>query len=178
MGHRICIMSRGEVVQIGAPLEVYRRPANTFVARFLGGPPMNLIAAHLDPADAGATVTLASLRVELDGWPRSAPAKAGAVTLGIRPEDIYETPPPELRSQVGALPVRVVAVEPLGAETLVVLRLASSGVELIARVGRESRLTAGETTSVFLDVGQIHLFDPATTAAISGFTVRPIRSDA
>ena len=178
MGHRICIMRKGEVVQIGAPLEVYRRPANTFVARFLGAPPMNLIAAQLDLSDAGATVTLDSLHLEIDGWPQSTPARAGAVTLGIRPEDIYETPPPELRSRPGALPVRVVAVEPLGAETLVVVRLASSGEELIARVGRESRLVAGGTTSVFLDVGQIHLFHPATTTAISGFTARLMRSDA
>ena len=48
MGHRICIMSKGEVVQVGAPLEVYRHPVNTFVARFLGGPPMNLIPAQFD----------------------------------------------------------------------------------------------------------------------------------
>ena len=178
MGHRICIMRNGEVVQIGAPLEVYRRPANTFVARFLGAPPMNLIAAQLDLSDAGATVTLESLHLEIDAWPQSTPARAGAVTLGIRPEDIYETTPPELRSRAGALPVRVVAVEPLGAETLVVVRLASSGEELIARVGRESRLVAGGTTSVFLDVGQIHLFHPATTTAISGFTARLMRSDA
>ena len=69
--------------------------------------------------------------------------RAGPVTLGIRPEDIYETQPPELQSKAGALPVHVVAVEPLGAETLVVLRLASSDVEVIARVGRDSRLVAG-----------------------------------
>ncbi len=51
MGDRICIMNQGEVVQIGSPLEVYRRPADTFVARFLGNPPMNLLAARLEGAD-------------------------------------------------------------------------------------------------------------------------------
>src|SRR5262247_2113754 len=53
MGHRICIMNEGRVVQIGAPLEVYRNPADTFVARFLGNPPMNLMAARLERQGAG-----------------------------------------------------------------------------------------------------------------------------
>src|SRR6185312_15965388 len=48
MGHRVCIMNKGEVVQVGQPLEVYRDPANTFVARFLGNPPMNLLAARIE----------------------------------------------------------------------------------------------------------------------------------
>src|SRR5207253_1117619 len=92
MGHRICIMEKGEVVQVGAPLEVYRRPVNTFVARFLGGPPMNLIPAELQLADSGAAVGLEALRIGLD-MPLPPPGmKAGAVTLGIRPEDIYEGP--------------------------------------------------------------------------------------
>src|SRR4051812_6417523 len=124
MGHRICIMQKGEVVQVGAPLEVYRRPVNTFVARFLGGPPMNLIPAELRLADAGAAVRLDPLLIGLDLPSRPAGLKAGGVTLGIRPEDIYEAPPAELGSTAGAMPVRVVAVEPLGAETLVVVRLA------------------------------------------------------
>ena len=172
MGHRICIMSKGEVVQVGAPLEVYRHPVNTFVARFLGGPPMNLIPAQFD-VSGGEAVTLGPLRIDLDSSARTTPMRAGPVTLGVRPEDIYETQPPELQSKTGALPVHVVAVEPLGAETLVVLRLASSDVEVIARVGRDSRLVAGEASTIFLDLGQIHLFNPVTTEAISGFTVRP-----
>ena len=53
MGDRICIMNGGEVVQIGKPLEVYRNPADTFVARFLGNPPMNLMAARLERQGAG-----------------------------------------------------------------------------------------------------------------------------
>jgi multiple sugar transport system ATP-binding protein len=173
MGHRICIMQKGEVVQVGAPLEVYRRPANTFVARFLGGPPMNLIPAELELAGAGASVRLDPLRIGLDLASRPAGLKGGAVTLGIRPEDIYEAPPAEPGATAGALPVRVVAVEPLGAETLVVVRLAGSDTELIARVGRDSRFVAGTTSTIFLDLARIHLFDPATTAAITGFTVRP-----
>ncbi len=50
MGERICIMKDGEIVQVGAPMEVYRNPADTFVAGFLASPPMNLVEGRLDPA--------------------------------------------------------------------------------------------------------------------------------
>jgi multiple sugar transport system ATP-binding protein len=176
MGHRICIMSEGRVVQIGPPLDVYRHPANTFVARFLGGPPMNLLSAEVD---AGArTVGIGSFRAAIEssgGDRRPAP---GPVTFGIRPEDVYETPPSGLEHRLGALSVRVTAVEPLGAETLVMLRLADSGTELIARLGRQSGLVAGATTTVFLDLGEVHLFDRATTEAISGVSLLPAGNQA
>ena len=55
MGDRICIMNKGEVVQIGKPLEVYRNPADTFVARFLGNPPMNLLAGRLERRESRAS---------------------------------------------------------------------------------------------------------------------------
>ena len=135
MGHRICIMDKGEVVQIGRPLEVYRNPANTFVARFLGNPPMNLLPAEL----------------EAERWPRCAAGRrrlhrarrdgrlaalGGGVILGIRPEDLYEIAGSARRRRDGArFPVRVVAVEPLGAETLLVLAT-GDGVRGIDRACR------------------------------------------
>ena len=59
MGDRICIMNKGEVVQIGKPLEVYRNPADTFVARFLGNPPMNLLAGRLERREPGILLAMA-----------------------------------------------------------------------------------------------------------------------
>ena len=90
MGHRICIMSRGAAVQIGRPLEVYRRPADTFVARFLGNPPMNLLPAR---AEAGA-LRLGGLRF---GLPDRLARVAGDVILGVRPEDLYACRRPRWR---------------------------------------------------------------------------------
>ena len=172
MGHRICIMRNGEVVQVGTPLAVYRNPVNTFVARFLGGPPMNLLPAELHVSGSHAAVRLHTLNIGLDLSGALGGMQSGEVTLGVRPEDIYETVPPDLGSRAGALPVHVIAVEPLGAETLAVLRLEGSGTEAIARVGRESSLVPGEAATVFVDLGQIRLFDPATTGVIGGFTVQ------
>jgi len=167
MGHRICIMNQGRVVQIGEPLEVYRRPADTFVARFLGNPPMNLLSGRLELSDgrivarfAGAVVPVQRESAQL------MPYVGRDVTIGIRPEDIYESSRSGPSGLVVHVPVRVVAVEPLGAETLLVLSLENSGDELVARIGRDTALRSGDRHEVVLDAAELHLFDPTTTQAI------------
>ena len=87
---------------------------------------MNLIAARLEPSDGGARSPRRRSACRADRLAGSRRA-AGAVTLGIRPEDLYETAAARARGAVGALPGRVVAVEPLGAETLLVLALGEPG---------------------------------------------------
>jgi multiple sugar transport system ATP-binding protein len=166
MGDRICIMSKGEVMQIGRPLEVYRRPADIFVARFLGNPPMNLLRTELESESGKPALRVGSRRLPLPGWPDLARRPDG-ITLGIRPEDLYEAPPPAIAGRCVALPVRVAAVEPLGAETLLLLTLKETGEELTARVGRESALAAGAEAEIRLDCGEIRLFDRASGRAIA-----------
>jgi multiple sugar transport system ATP-binding protein len=166
MGDRICIMNKGEVVQIGPPLEVYREPADTFVARFLGSPPMNLLDARLEGPEA--TLRLDAATLLLRCWPPATLQRhAGKLlTLGIRPEDLYETPGEVPGGPPLHLDVRIDAVEPLGAETLLLLSLGAGDQELIARVGRSTSLRAGDLTRVALDTAALHLFDPATGRAI------------
>jgi len=168
MGDRICIMNQGRMVQIGAPLEVYHAPADTFVARFLGNPPMNLLPATLTTA-AEPTLELDGMRLALTGWSASAlaPFVDQPIILGIRPEDLYETPDEVAEGPPRLLDVAVEAVELLGAETLLLLGLTGERQELIARVGRRTDLRPGATTRIALDAGALHLFDPATGKAIS-----------
>ncbi len=168
MGDRICILNRGEVIQIGQPLEVYRHPADTFVARFLGNPPMNLLTGRLERASGHPVLRLAGMDIDLLGWSpaRLAQHLSRPVTVGVRPEDLGETPPPELAARSVKLPVRVITVEPLGAETHLVLALEHSEEELIARVGRETALKNGDRTAVALDPAAMYLFDPTTTKVI------------
>ncbi|HYL80807.1 MAG TPA: ATP-binding cassette domain-containing protein, partial [Candidatus Acidoferrum sp.] len=152
MGDRICIMNQGEVVQIGRPLEVYRNPADTFVARFLGNPPMNLLRGRLEAAGERSLLRLGGAAFDLPGWsPSALRVPPGEVTVGIRPEDLGETPPPGLEAKTVKLPVRVITVEPLGAETLLLLSLDGSDEELIARVGRDTALTNGALATMALD---------------------------
>jgi len=167
MGHRVCIMNQGKVVQIGAPLEVYRRPVDTFVARFLGNPPMNLLAGRIELDNGRASVRFAGAAIELpERSSSSLAAHAGReITIGIRPEDLYETAPSG-KDGFTRLPTRVVAVEPLGAETLLMLSHEASNAEMIARVGRDARCRSGDRLEIALDTNAIHLFDPGTARAI------------
>ena len=148
MGDRICIMNEGEVVQVGRPLEVYRKPADTFVARFLGNPPMNLLPRR---GWSGRPIAPSRVRAaspsDLPGYRDAGarrPISAAPVTLGIRPEDLYETPPPGRRAADRRICRRgCLAVEPLGAETLLMLALGRPDEEIIARVGRDTGAAHG-----------------------------------
>ena len=166
MGERICIMRDGRVVQIGAPLEVYRRPVDTFVAGFLASPPMNLLEARLSGEDAAAEVVLstgalpvpASRRAELAAW------RGGKVVFGIRPEDLYAEAAPRHH---GTIDVRVVAVEALGAEVVLVASL-KGDEEISARLGRDFHAPAGAELRLYADLERMHFFDPASGRAVAG----------
>jgi ABC-type sugar transport system ATPase subunit len=167
MGERICIMNQGQIVQTGPPMEVYRHPADTFVAGFLASPPMNLLDADPDPAGpallvAGVSIPLPeSYHEPLAAW-RDRP-----IILGIRPEDLSSEPRP------GTLPLdlRVVAIEALGPEVILIAAL-PGGPEIAARMTRDFTAPIGSTQRLQLDPAAIHLFDPATTKAIA-VAVRP-----
>ncbi|HYB11249.1 MAG TPA: ABC transporter ATP-binding protein [Alphaproteobacteria bacterium] len=171
MGHRICIMDKGEVVQIGPPLEVYRNPVNTFVARFLGNPPMNILQAKLNRGSDRPDVLLGDVRIPLSVHVAAelTSSLGREVLLGIRPEDLYETAPAAIAERAEPVAVRVAAVEPLGAETLLLLTLGETGQELTARIGRETKLRPGAHATMALDTGAIQLFDPMTKRAIGGY---------
>ncbi|MFO1074330.1 MAG: sn-glycerol-3-phosphate ABC transporter ATP-binding protein UgpC [Geminicoccaceae bacterium] len=169
MGDRICIMNRGETVQIGKPLEVYRAPADTFVARFLGSPAMNLLAATLRRDGAGHRLDLAGTTVPVaDCYPPAvlAPFVDRPIIAGIRPEDIYETATQPGCSRPAGVTAGILAVEPLGAETLLMLSLPAQSEECIARVGRDTLRRHGEAATLYLDAAALHLFDPGTTKAL------------
>ncbi|HEX2113296.1 MAG TPA: sn-glycerol-3-phosphate ABC transporter ATP-binding protein UgpC [Alphaproteobacteria bacterium] len=169
MGTRICIMNKGRVAQIGAPLEVYRNPADMFVAGFLGNPPMNLIATEFGGSAARPVVRVGGRDIALPFPIDAAGANGQRIVFGIRPEDIYEGAAPGLRH--GAeLSARVVATEPLGAETLVVIALEGTPKDVILRAGRDCQARPGERISVTLDLSAAHVFDAKTGRAISPAT--------
>jgi ABC-type sugar transport system ATPase subunit len=163
MGERICIMRDGKVVQVGPPLEVYRNPADTFVAGFLASPPMNLADGRLVGDGVGLTVEVKGLRLAVPAALAGAAAahRDRPVVFGLRPEDIYAAPAPG-RVSVEA---KVVAVEALGPEIILVAEL-PGGLEVSGRMGRDFAATPGTTQQVHLDLGQMHLFDAKTAQAI------------
>ncbi|MBB4285909.1 ABC transporter ATP-binding protein [Roseospira goensis] len=168
MGDRICIMREGRLIQSGPPLEVYANPVDTFVARFLSSPPMNLLPAHLEVDGDGLTVKLGEA-IRLAVPERHVPAYRAVagrpVTFGLRPEDIHEQPPAPTQQ---GFEVQVVALEALGAETNLVAQPTASGAlpEITARLGRQARARTGETVTLYPDLLSMHLFDPETGAVI------------
>ena len=148
LAQRMIVMNAGRMEQIGTPDEVYHCPATTFVASFIGSPPMNLITGQAD----GSRFTAGGQTLAL---PVAAP-RAGELVLGLRPEHV------ELSQGGGAgWPLRVEALEMLGAERLVYGRLGEA--QFIVRI--DATLTAprvGDTVSLQASPAHLHWFDAAT----------------
>jgi multiple sugar transport system ATP-binding protein len=137
-------MHDGVIEQIGTPLELYDRPANLFVAGFIGSPAMNLIQGKMD---GGAFIAADGTRVELPNAPAGAAGRN--VTLGIRPEHLH--------LDNAGLPMEILTVEPTGSETQVVAKLA--GQEIMGAFRERITARPGETINVRPEAANVHLFD-------------------
>ena len=159
-------MDHGEVQQFADPDTVYNRPANLFVARFMGAPPMNTLPARVE-IEAGKPVVVlgnGEIRLPLPNGPSDARAwRDRAVILGIRPECISE---PDRRHDDDAtlIEAKVELTERTGAETIALIRLA--GHEALARVAPDVNLPIGALSRFALDTRKICLFDPKTERLI------------
>ena len=153
LAQRMIVMNAGRMEQIGTPEEVYQRPATTFVAGFIGSPPMNLLRGQAD----GSRFSVAGHSLNL---PAAAP-RAGDLILGLRPEHA------ELRAAgPQGWPLQVEMVEMLGAERLVYARLGESlfTVRVDATLAPPS---VGATLSVLMKPEHLHWFDPATQQRVA-----------
>ena len=163
MGDRICIMRDGRMVQVGRPLDVYANPADTFVAKFLATPPMNLIPARIENGVDGQPAAIADgLRVKLPQQHLApyAAATGKEVLFGIRPEDIYES---QANPAWQPIEVTVVAVEALGVENIVVGQIGlGQPFEISARLSRHFTAEVGAKVTLYIDALPMHLFDPAS----------------
>ena len=162
MGERICIMRDGRIVQVGSPLDVYRNPADLFVAGFLASPPMNLLQARIHVSDDHPVLCCGPLSLPMPSAYVSAPTgnPNAAVVLGIRPEDIHD------HEILGGIPVemKIAAIEALGPETVVVGEIAGVA-EVSARFDRTFSAPIGSIQRFNFDPSQIHIFDAQTTLA-------------
>jgi multiple sugar transport system ATP-binding protein len=154
MGSRICIMNGGKVVQVGEPLEVYRQPANTFVASFLGNPPMNLLKAAVTDAPGGRTLRGGGGMLTLPAERMRALPPGTNVIFGIRPEKLSGTPQPG-----ATIEGEIVQVDPLGAETILACRIPEVDKPVFARVGPDVPVMVGEKRQLGIDLAAVHVFD-------------------
>jgi multiple sugar transport system ATP-binding protein len=150
LAHRVVVMNRGVVQQVGTPSEIYDRPANTFVAGFIGSPAMNLVPGDL----RGGVFVAENMRVA--GLPD---AISGPVTLGFRAEDAALV---DTGAQIEAA---VYTVELLGDATLIAARV---GGELVSiKAPKDARAEIGSTVRAAVAPRVCHLFDRATGARIA-----------
>ncbi|HEX6374105.1 MAG TPA: ABC transporter ATP-binding protein [Allosphingosinicella sp.] len=155
LADRIVVMNDRVIQQVGPPMQIYARPANAFVARFVGSPAMTLAPAELLPGDGPyARVRLGDgaeveTLVRRDGLPA-----AGPFQLGLRPEGVSVAPP-----GAGTTDAKVELVERLGDRTLVYGVLAD-GLEVIAQDEGNSRLQVADRVGLSIDGAAAHLFGP------------------
>ncbi|RIY02676.1 sn-glycerol-3-phosphate ABC transporter ATP-binding protein UgpC [Aureimonas flava] len=150
MADKIVVMRDGRVEQIGAPLDLYDNPVNTFVAGFIGSPAMNFVHGRIEAgpegvvfaAEGGARLPLGERAAEI----------GRAATYGIRPEHIDIGP--------GGVPARVSVLEPTGSETQVFAKVGKDSLDAVVK----DRIAArpGEEISLRIDTRRVHLFDRET----------------
>jgi len=161
MGDRIAIMNRGQLQQVAQPLELYNKPANLFVAEFIGSPPMNFLSVEFS---APLLISHPQFRFTLpDIWAKSLQQYDGrGLILGIRPEHLSINPPATKN-----LSVQVEIVEALGHETYLGVCLTDDpAVRMQVRVPPERSIRVGEELWLAIAHDKIHLFDPDTELAI------------
>jgi multiple sugar transport system ATP-binding protein len=158
MSSRIAVMRGGNLQQFDTPAEIYQRPANVFVADFIGTPSMTLLDADLHRRNGSAEVRIGETTITLPDR-HVAPARTDItpIKLGIRPEDV-------LLDEVG-FPAEVKVVEPTGHESIVLFALPGTTVK--ARVPAHMRLDMGQSAKISFRASKLHIFDRATGLRMS-----------
>ena len=149
LADRVVVMRSGQVQQVGTPTQIYDRPANTFVAGFIGNPAMNLMDGRME---AGAFIADAT---RIDGL--SAPD--GPITLGFRAEDARVT------ANSGAITAPVYSMELLGDSTMVTVR--AGGALVAVKAPKDYRIDIGQSVSIAIPTTACHLFNVKTGARLS-----------
>jgi multiple sugar transport system ATP-binding protein len=162
LGDRIAVMKRGVLQQVADPFTLYSRPANQFVAGFIGSPSINFF---------GASVAADGKTLEAERFRMAVPAALAAgvsglrgreVVVGVRPEDLALQP----TSPGGSIPGSVTVREPLGNEVLV--HWDTPVGPLVSRVPGQQAPAEGQVATLHFVEAKLHLFDPETEAALDG----------
>jgi multiple sugar transport system ATP-binding protein len=166
LGQRIYVMNHGVIQQVGTSGDLYDHPANTFVAGFIGSPPMNLLPVRLLPGDEGLALVLGRTSVPLP--PAVAHAYAAYVErdllCGIRPEQIAGAELPTTTPGWSLVEVKIHIVENLGAEKLVHFALGDH--QLVAKLAADVPICDAGCGRLAFNLNRLHLFDPATGLAL------------
>ncbi|HIK37690.1 MAG: ABC transporter ATP-binding protein [Geminocystis sp.] len=154
MGDRIAVINKGEIQQIATPMSVYRQPVNTFVAQFIGSPPMNLLELKYERPNL---LIHPCFKIELTPQWQQVLANYNyeKIWLGIRPESFYLS-----QNSEGAIPVIIRLIEPLGAEVILTVTVAEdSDMLLQVKLFEDYSFRIGDKLNLGIRMEQISLFD-------------------
>jgi multiple sugar transport system ATP-binding protein len=188
MGDRVAVMRDGRAVQVGTPKEIYNKPVNLFVAAFVGSPSMNMAEASLVQDNLGVGLQLGTQRLQLSSDTfethpglRDFVNAGGAITVGIRPEDLEDAQLLESRDGM-TIEAKIDIVEELGSMTMVHFGVDARAVRsedaadfqigsgensiFVGAFSPRTTAKALETVSVFVDTARLHYFDRATGLAL------------
>jgi multiple sugar transport system ATP-binding protein len=178
MGDRVAVLQTGKLQQVDTPQALYDRPANRFVAGFIGSPSMNMVDAELSRGDGGLSVQFGEYRLGLgDDFARAHPAVeryiGRKIVLGIRPEDFEDaafggSPAPETHIKAVCT-----LTEALGSEVLVYFAVdsrdegpPSQSPRIVARVTPRTAIREGDRMELAADIKRLYFFDPESGAAV------------
>ncbi len=168
LGDRVVVMKDGWVQQVGEPLELYGRPANKFVAGFMGSPGMNFADVSVAESGGALWAEAKGLRVKVPPEAAQRIAKHGGkqFTLGVRPERMRLAGADDSAASLADFSFEVEAdvVEPLGNEVLLNFRV--GGFAMVARLDPGVRIKMHDKVRLVLDAARLHYFDPETEAAV------------
>ncbi|WP_432800368.1 ABC transporter ATP-binding protein [Poriferisphaera sp. WC338] len=162
LGDRVVVMSEGLIQQVDAPLTVYERPVNRFVAGFLGTPPMNFADGSLIAKDGDTYFEGSGLSIKLSAQQASqVSGKVGQeVSLGLRPEGLFLQPNEHANDEACTAELTVNVIEPLG-DTMDMFLDTSTGSRLVARV-KAQQIAIDSQVKLYIDTSKIHIFEPGT----------------
>jgi multiple sugar transport system ATP-binding protein len=164
MGDRICVMKDGDVMQVAPPLELYNKPANQFVAGFIGNPPMNFFPVQIETQNKDAlffrhkSFSLIAPKAALD---KIRPLAGKEAVLGIRPEDLYDRLFYNYKVLEGStVKAKVEVVEPMGSEIILYLKIGTA--DFVVRVPSYVKAQVNQEMELVFNLEKLHLFDKET----------------
>lgn len=161
LGHRIALLNHGIIQQLDTPLVLYNKPSNKFVAGFIGSPGMNFIDATVKMEGQDIYLQASGFRLKIPSHKVNLAQYNGKeVTMGIRPEDIYDASMAPMAQDWNTFEVLVEVEEPLGAEIILYIKTGEDSI--IARVDPKTGAKIGEKMKVVFDHDRVHIFDKET----------------
>ena len=167
LGNRIAVMNGGVIQQVADPMTIYEKPVNKFVAGFMGSPPMNFLTCRIIRKNGKWFLDEGQVRIKLvdEMIPPLTQHEGKEVTVGIRPEDIYDKLFVQYAPPENTVTATVEVVEPMGSE--VFLHLMVGRHPVVARVGSHDRPAVNQEMDLVFDMAKIHIFDQETEESLT-----------